>query len=94
MRVLWFVHFNDIGQQKHPGTGQMHDINKCKQTSDLQIKYIIVRYDLGHNNFPHALHNSLGFSYITYMLHSLNFHFTCYKGKLILLVSVCCSARS
>jgi len=68
------------------GTGLMHNINKCKQTSQWftnQTEDIIVSYDLTHNiPPPHALHNSLGFSYITYMLHSLISYFTDIKANI------------
>lgn len=67
------------------GTGLMHNINKCKQTSKWftnQTEDIIVSYDLTHNIPPHALHNSLEFSYITYMLHSLISYFTDIKANI------------
>lgn len=76
-------------------TGLMHNINNiCKQTSQWstnQTEDIIVSYDLTHIT-PHALHNSLEFSYITYMLHSLNSYFTDNKGKHILMQIVSCFA--
>lgn len=43
----------------------------------------IVSYDLTYNTPPpHALHNSLEFSYITYMLHSLISYFTDIKANI------------
>lgn len=67
------------------GTGLMHNINKRKQTSQWftnQTEDIIVSYDLTYNIPPHALHNSLEFSYITYMLHSLISYFTDIKANI------------
>lgn len=73
------------------GTGPMHNINKCKQVSDSQINqkihcHMILQYPL-----PHALHNSFGFPYITYMLHSLTSYFTDIKAN-ISMQSGSCSA--
>lgn len=76
-------------------TGLMHHSNSiCKQTShDSQIKQKIVLFHLNLLTLPpHALHNSLEFSYITYMLHSLNSYFTDNKGKHISMQSVSCFA--
>lgn len=67
------------------GTGLMHNINKCKQTSQWftnQTEDIIVSYDLTYNIPPHALHICLEFSYITYMLHSLISYFTDIKANI------------
>lgn len=67
------------------GTGLMHNINERKQTSQWftnQTEDIIVSYDLTYNIPPHALHNSLEFSYITYMLHSLISYFTDIKANI------------
>lgn len=76
-------------------TGLMHHSNNiCKQTSQWftnQTEDSIVSFALTHIT-PHALHNSLEFSYITYMLHSLNSYFTDNKGKHISMQSVSCFA--
>lgn len=66
------------------GTGLMHNINKCKQTSQWFTNQIedIGSYELTYSIPPHALHNSLEFSYITYMLHSLISYFTDIKANI------------
>lgn len=76
------------------GTGLMHNINECKQTSQWftnQTEDIIVSYDLTYNNPPMHYTIVLDFHilHICYILLFLN-HW--YKGKHISMQSVSCSA--
>lgn len=92
--VIVLVTPEDAG--KTVGTGLMH-VNECKQVSDSQINQKIYLILLTVTPPPppphHALHNSLEFSYITYMLHSLISYVTDIKAN-ISMQSGSCSAFS
>jgi hypothetical protein len=78
----------DIGEHG----GLMHNNNKCKQTNKSAIHKSNRRYySVLLTIPPHALHNKLDFSYVTYMLHSLISYLTDIKAN-ILMQSISCSA--